>query len=186
MSNGKAPGISDREMELQQQIKELSTLYEVSKILTAALELDEALSADGQQLASASEHGPLRVWKPDGTPQAVFQGNAGHYCVAWSPDGQRFALGSWNGVGLRQADGTAGSALKGHTGNVNSVAWHPDGDRLASGSRDKTVRLWEADGRPGPVLEGRNSSPEEGVPRSPGDLPAASFGIEGRCGSGPI
>ncbi len=43
MSNKKALNITDRERELQQKIEELSTLYEVSKILTATLELDEAL-----------------------------------------------------------------------------------------------------------------------------------------------
>ncbi len=34
---------TQREMRLQKRIKELSTLYEVSKILTSAMDLDKAL-----------------------------------------------------------------------------------------------------------------------------------------------
>jgi WD40 repeat protein len=39
------------------------------------------------------------------------------------------------------------------------VAWRADGERLASGSRDRTVRLWSADGGATPVvLEGHAGS----------------------------
>jgi WD40 repeat protein len=34
------------------------------------------------------------------------------------------------------------SALKGHTGAVNSLAFSPDGQKLVSGSDDRTVNLW--------------------------------------------
>ena len=43
MLNDEKPELSDREKELQQRIKELSTLYEVNKVLAATLELDDAL-----------------------------------------------------------------------------------------------------------------------------------------------
>ncbi len=44
-SEGKSSELTEREKHLQRRIKELTTLYEVSKILTSALSLDKALKA---------------------------------------------------------------------------------------------------------------------------------------------
>jgi WD40 repeat protein len=52
------------------------------------------------------------------------------------------------------ANGNEELNLKEHTEPVNAVAWSPNGIRLASGSKDQMVRLWAADGLPGPVLKG--------------------------------
>jgi hypothetical protein len=64
--------------------------------------------------------------------------------VAFSPDGQRLASGSfdrtvkvWEAVSGQEA-----RTLKGHTGTVRGVAFSPDGSRLLSGSSDQTVKLW--------------------------------------------
>ncbi len=70
----------------------------------------------------------------------------GSMSVAFSPDGQRLASGSWDQT-VRIWDSATGKelfALKGHAGRVTSVAFSPDGQRLASASRDGCIHLWEA------------------------------------------
>ena len=68
------------------------------------------------------------------------------YSVAFSPDGQILASGSYdNTVRLwRAADGALLRTLE-HTNSVWSVAFSPDGQTLASGSWDETVWLWQID-----------------------------------------
>jgi WD40 repeat protein len=75
--------------------------------------------------------------------------------VAFSPDGQTLASGSWGSwdatiilwdVATRQP---IGEPLQSHMGAVNSVAFSPDGTTLASGSSDDTIILWDmATGQP--------------------------------------
>ena len=101
----------------------------------------------------------------------------GHFAsvasVRWSPDGTRLASpASWTGRcgsvdGRRQA---AGRSWRAHGDSVHAVAWSPDGKRLASGGYDGTVRLWAADGAPGPILKGRGggSTPSPGAPTASG------------------
>ena len=68
--------------------------------------------------------------------------------VAFSPDGQTLASGSWDktirlwDLATRQP---RDAPLTGHQSAVNSVAFSPDGRTLASGSEDKTIILWDVD-----------------------------------------
>ena len=66
--------------------------------------------------------------------------------VAYSPDGDALASGSFNHI-VRLWDATTGelrTTLRGHTNSVWDVAYSPDGSTLASASFDETVRLWDA------------------------------------------
>ncbi len=81
-----------------------------------------------------------------GPLKAIFEGHTDFVLsVAFSPDEQTLASGSWDGtVRLWNANTLQHkTTFIGHTDDVNSVAFSPDGQTLASGSWDKTVRLWD-------------------------------------------
>jgi hypothetical protein len=66
--------------------------------------------------------------------------------VAFSPDGQRLAVGGDDGT-VKVWEARTGQellSLRGHAGPVYSVAFSPDGARLATGSYDRTVKVWDA------------------------------------------
>jgi WD40 repeat protein len=66
--------------------------------------------------------------------------------LAFSPDGQWLASGSFDGT-LRlwnwQVLGDEPQTLPGQLGEVRTVAFSPDGRLLASGGRDGVIRLWD-------------------------------------------
>jgi dipeptidyl aminopeptidase/acylaminoacyl peptidase len=66
--------------------------------------------------------------------------------VAYSPDGQRIATGSWDQT-AKVWDAASGKELfplKGHGAAVVSVAYSPDGQRIVTGSEDKAAKVWDA------------------------------------------
>jgi WD40 repeat protein len=66
------------------------------------------------------------------------------WSVAYSPNGQTLASGSWdNTIKLWNVKtGNLLQTLTGHSKDINSVAYSPDGQTLASASNDNTIKLW--------------------------------------------
>jgi WD40 repeat protein len=83
--------------------------------------------------------------------------NDGLVSLAWSPSGKTLLSGSADNT-VRLWDAESGKVIKIlaiEAGRIFQVAWSPDGDRLASLSNndgDIELRLWDADGVPGPVF----------------------------------
>jgi WD40 repeat protein len=93
-----------------------------------------------------SEDGTARIWEAD--PQVSLPVLRGHeksvYPVAYSPDGQWIASGSWDGT-VRLWDALTGEecAVLHHPNIVRSLAFSPDSSWLVSGSDgDDRLRLW--------------------------------------------
>jgi WD40 repeat protein/serine/threonine protein kinase/tetratricopeptide (TPR) repeat protein len=68
--------------------------------------------------------------------------------LAWSPQGDRLASGSWGDHNLKIWD-SAGTELNHleQSDQINTVAWSADGKRLATGTTDTLVAVWDTDTR---------------------------------------
>ena len=77
----------------------------------------------------------------------IYQGHTSWVsAVAWAPNGQHIASGSWDKTVQVWDAMTLQTTFTftGHTHTVKAVAWSPDGAYIASGSWDNTVHIWHA------------------------------------------
>ncbi|MGE3315155.1 MAG: M56 family metallopeptidase [Planctomycetaceae bacterium] len=115
-----------------------------------------AWSPDGAFLAAVGRDDmTLRIWSTDSWAAVrVIKENQTLRAVDWSADGRQLIVASDNNAVLLFDVSTGNKReLSGHLHGVSTVQWSPRGDRFASGSFDSTLRIWEADGSAGPVLE---------------------------------
>lgn len=105
---------------------------------------------DGGMIVSGGFRTPATLWDAGtGDVSARIPAQATVFCVAWSPDGQRFAAaGGWEGgFGVKVVDlqtPTGNFELPRSTTEYFAVAFHPlDGRYLITGQKDGTIRLWD-------------------------------------------
>jgi WD40 repeat protein/tetratricopeptide (TPR) repeat protein/predicted Ser/Thr protein kinase len=118
-----------------------------------------AWSPDGLLLATAGDDRDIRLWKlPGGELQATLQGHTEPVLVLdWSRDGKWLVSGGadktirlWN-----PREAKLVRSISEHQGTIDQLQWSPDSMRFASRSndaKDSLLRVWAADGSPGPVL----------------------------------
>src|SRR6266436_1199647 len=109
-------------------------------VLVACLIL-AALLLFGMQSAS------INGSQPPGTTLFTYNGHSDYVdAVAWSPNGQFIASGSWDGTAqvCHAPTGAPLTTYNGHKDSVSALAWSPDGQFIVSGSWDGTAQVWDA------------------------------------------
>jgi WD40 repeat protein len=108
-------------------------------------------SPDGSRVAAAFPHeGLARVMAvPSGEVVAKIKVPEVPFGTGFSPDGDRLAIGSWEGRTTTVVDPESGETLL--TIDMGSdvvgafdLAWSPDGQRLATAGNDGAARIWDA------------------------------------------
>src|SRR6266699_1168479 len=105
-----------------------------------------ATSSNGYYWAMGSRRGGARVWRDDGKMlDLAWQAHtAAVQALAFSPDEQTLATGSWDGtIKLWNLENGVLLWLGQHTGSIHRLVFTPDGRTLASGGDDAAIRLWD-------------------------------------------
>src|SRR6266516_1716428 len=120
-----------------------------------------ATSSHGTSWAMGSRRGGAGVWCDSGKMlDLAWQAHtAAVQALAFSPDEQMLATGSWDGmIKLWNLENGALLWLGQHTGSIHRLAFTPDGHTLASGGDDAVIRLWDVStGKPLQTLSSQSS-----------------------------
>ena len=114
-------------------------------------------SPDGKTLASASDSGKVILWNVatgekietfeiNSTPTSLTQDKSFSKSIAFSPDGEFLASGSYRNIKLWNIEtGKQMEITANHGDYVSSISFSPDGRTLASGSKDNMIKIWDVE-----------------------------------------
>jgi eukaryotic-like serine/threonine-protein kinase len=110
---------------------------------------DSTRIASGAEDNTAKTANTVQVWDATtGSNVFSYQHRGGVLAVAWSPDGDYIASGSWGSDHTVQIWNVTSRShvltYLHHTSDVRALVWSPDSKRIASGSYDQTVQVWDA------------------------------------------
>lgn len=147
------------------------------------LERGLVFDSTGNRLAAGGLSGHVWLWQaPDWKEQALIDGDANVYAVAFGPRAELLASGGDDGAVhiWDVARGEKTRALKGHRRGITTLAWSADGQHLASGSEDGEIVLWRMPaGTRAPNLDARETK-VTGLAFSPDGMTLASSHENGR------
>ncbi len=114
--------------------------------------LGAGFSGDGRLLVYRTITGVIKLWSVSRHQEVATLyhpgdvGTADSSLVSFSTDGGTFATAGARSIRIWKLSGSGEKPpLSGHEGGVTSVAFGPGGKMLASGSKDRLVKLWDAE-----------------------------------------
>ena len=106
---------------------------------------DVRFSPDGQQIASASIDGTIKLWSSSGFLKTTLKTGSENISVSFSKDGKSLVAASQDGV--RLWNGPQFSRMQQlDQSPAFWVSFSPNGQQFVSSGQDPTVKLWRANG----------------------------------------